>query len=273
MEELLDNRISSRMEQLKEKNGRSLSTVIMIGDPDLDTTFELLDIALEVGVDVFEIGIPINDPFLDSDTMRDSMRRAIGYASDYNFYLDTLNKLRQRYPDAIFEVMIYHETVMEIGFEKFCNALIEAQMDCVLVADAVFVGEPFLHQLDEKLLSNNIFPIRFVPQRYERSQFMDLKNNGNGFIIVQTKTDEEGQRKDVLDENKNTLIEIRNYGIDSPLIFAYGIKTPEDVRKCISLGANGVLIGTKLLDTAYNQSRNEYKTLLKQFREAASPVN
>ena len=100
------------MAQLKEENRKSLSTVIMIGDPDIDTTFELLDIAVEVGVDVFEIGIPIKDPYLDSDTMRDSMRRAIEYAPDYDFYLEALIELRNRYPEVIFEIMIYHETVM-----------------------------------------------------------------------------------------------------------------------------------------------------------------
>lgn len=261
------------MQELEAQGWNSLSVVIMIGDPDVETTFELMDIAVEVGVDVIEIGIPISRPFLDSDVMHDSMQRAIEYSSDYDTYLDTLKKLRENFPDVAFEVMIYHETVMDIGLDRFCDALIEAQMDSVLVADGVFIGSDFLEQLDKKLLPENIFPIRFVPEIYQHSQFEDLKQNANGFIVVQTKTDENGRRDKVLDDNKQTLDQIRNYGIDLPLISAYGIKNPEDIRKCISLGADGVLIGTILLDTAYKRSRNEYKYLLNQFREATSPVN
>lgn len=266
------NRITSRMHQIKSQEGKSLSVVIMIGDPDVETTFELMDIAVDVGIDVFEIGIPISNPFLDSDVMRDSMRRAIEYSSDYDTYLNTLIKLREKFPDVPFEIMIYHETVIKIGFDKFCDALIEAQMDSVLVADGVFIGQDFLEQLDKKLLPKNIFPIRFVPESYQQSQFEDLKQNANGFIIVQTKTDDNGRRDKVLDENQHTLDQIRNHGIDLPLIFAYGIKNPQNVRKCMSLGADGVLIGTKLLDTAFNRSRIEYQTILEQLREATLPV-
>ena len=268
----MKNRITTRIEQLKAKDGKSLSVVIMIGDPDIDTTFELMKIAVDMGVDVFEIGIPISNPFLDSDVMRDSMGRAIEYSSDYAIYLETLGKLRENFPEVAFEVMIYHETVMNIGLNRFCDSLIESQMDSVLVADGVFEGTQFLKQLDKKLLPENIYPIRFVPQSYNPKQLQDLKQNANGFIIVQTKTNEEGLRDNVLDENKRTLEEIRNSGILLPLIFAYGIKTPADVRKCISLGADGVLIGTILLDTAYRRSRREYKALLNQLREATAPL-
>jgi len=265
---MVKNRITSRMQQIKIQGGKSLSVVIMIGDPDVETTFELMNIAVDNGVDVFEIGIPIGTPFLDSDVMRDSMQRAIEHSSDYDTYLDILVKLRESFPNVAFEVMIYHETVMNIGFDKFCDSLIKAQMDSVLVADGVFIGQDFLEQLDRKLLPNNIFPIRFVPESYKKSQLEDLKQNANGFIIVQTKTDENGRRDKVLDDNKQTLDELRYYGIDLPLIFAYGIKNQEDIHKCISLGSDGVLIGTKLLDTAFNRPRNEYKYLLNQFREA-----
>jgi tryptophan synthase alpha chain len=269
----MENRIASRMKQLREKDGKSLSTVIMIGDPDLDTTFELLEIALDAGVDVFEIGIPISVPFLDSDVMRDSMLRALAFSPEYDFYLEALCKIRDRFPEVIVEVMIYYETVMDIGLDKFCAALEESQMDCVLVADGVFQGSKFLSVLDEKLLPRNIYPIRFVPNPYDNQQFGDLKRNAHGFVIVQTKTDAQGLRQTVLDKNKQSLEEIRLAGIDLPLIFAYGIKTPEDVRKCISLGADGVLIGTVLLDVAHRLPRADYGKLLRQLRKAAAQVS
>ena len=260
------------MQQLKVKEAKSLSIVIMIGDPDLETTFKLLEIAMDAGVDVFEIGIPMSAPYLDSQVMRDSMNRALAFSAQHDFYLEALHKIRERFPQVIVEVMIYHETVMEIGLDKFCAALEEARMDCVLVADAVFKGNAFLGLLDQKLLPGNIYPIRFVPHPYDTGQFADLKRNGRGFIIVQTKTDPQGLRPGILDENRQSLQEIRSAGIELPLIFAYGIQTPADVRKCISLGADGVLIGTVLLDTAHRLPRADYVKLLRDLRKAAAPL-
>ena len=264
----MENRIDTRMRQLAATGKKSLSIVIMIGDPDLATTVELMEIALEVGVDVFEFGIPMSDPVLDSSVMRDSMRRALAFSSNYDFYLETLSGFRERFPEAIFEIMIYHETVEKIGLEKFSTALAKSDMDCVLVADGVFKGADYLNKLDDTFLPKNIYPIRFVPHPYKLQQFDELKTNARGFIIVQTKTDAKGQRDGVLDENKQSIKEIRSAGINLPLVFAYGIKTPADAQKCISLGANGVLIGTVLLDAAHRLSRMEYKQLLRSLRQA-----
>ena len=264
----MENRIDTRMQRLAATGQKSLSIVIMIGDPDLATTYELLEIALEVGVDVFEVGIPMSDPILDSSVMRESMRRALEFSSNYDFYLETLSGLREKFPEAIFEIMIYHETVEKIGLEKFSSSLMKSRMDCVLVADGIFKGADYLKKLDDIFLPANIYPIRFVPHPYNSQQFNDLKTNARGFIIVQTKTDVNGRRDSVIDENKRSLEEIRGAGVQLPLIFAYGIKTPADARKCISLGANGVLIGTVLLDAAHRLSRMEYKELLRSLREA-----
>jgi tryptophan synthase alpha chain len=266
------NRISQRMAYLKATGGKSFSSVIMIGDPDIETTFELVKIAADCGVDVIETGIPIAQPFLDSTAMCDSMARAMAYSKDYRIYLETIEKLRQSFPDVIFEIMIYHETVMEIGLDKFCRVLANADMDCVLVADAVFKGEEFLHTLDNKLLHKGVYPIRFVPNPYNPGQFEDLKKNAKGFIVVQTMTDPQGHRDTVQEENKQTLAQIRQAGINLPLVFAYGIKTPVDVRNCIGLGADGVLIGTVLLDAAHRLSREEYKNLLISLRRAAVSI-
>jgi tryptophan synthase alpha chain len=87
------NRISQRMAHLKATGCKSFSSVIMIGDPDIETTFELVKIAEYSGVDVIETGIPIAQPFLDSTVMRDSMARAIAYSKDYRFYLKAIEKL------------------------------------------------------------------------------------------------------------------------------------------------------------------------------------
>jgi len=266
------NKISQRMAHLKATGGKSFSSVIMIGDPEIETTYELVKIAEDAGVDVIETGIPIAKPFLDSTIMRDSMVRALAYSKDYEFYLEAIGKLRQSFPDVIFEIMVYHETVMDIGLDKFCKVLADTDMDCVLVADAVFKGEEFLHTLDNTLLVKGVYPIRFVPHPYNLGQLEDLRKNAKGFIVVQTKTDPLGHRDTVQEENKQTLAQIRQAGINLPLVFAYGIKTPADIRKCIELGADGVLVGTVLLDAAHRLSRSEYKNLLISLRRATVPI-
>ena len=76
----------------------------------------------------------------------------------------------------------------------------------------------------------------------------------------------------MLDENELVLNEIRNAGIKLPLVFAYGIKTPADIQRCISMGSDGVLIGTVVLEAAYNLTRAGFQDLLTNLRQATAPV-
>ncbi len=265
----MKNRIIEKMKTLKANGGKSFSVVLMIGDPDIRTTDELVKTAIDSGVDIVELGIPFKNPFLDSLIMQESMQRSLTYSDDITIYLDYLKHIRAIYPKVPFEIMIYHDTVMEIGLKRFSESLEEAQMDAVLVADYVLQSESFLKKLDLSLSDTGIIPIRFVPHPYNPQQLDDLKEKGNGFIISQTITDESGKRKGVLDKNKEKIDFIRNNGVETPLVLAYGIKTPEDIRKCVKLGADGVLLGTVILDAAQKMQSADFSKFLSSLISAA----
>jgi len=241
----------------------------MIGDPDLEKTFENIQIAVDEGIDIVELGIPIAEPILDSRIMYESMNRALNYSNDLSSYLIALQSIRRKFPSVAFEVMVYKDTVSNIGFDKFFKGLSDTEMDAVLVADGVLHGQEYLDKVDTSLKNANCIPIRFVPHPYDPAQLPDLKSNGNGFIVVQTKTDRQGKRDSVLSTNKVTLDSIRSFGVVTPLVMAYGIKTPKDIEVCMKLGADGVLIGSSVLDAAYKYSRDEFVNLLKAYRKAA----
>lgn len=267
----MPNRILAKMEALGSIGGKSLSVVLMLGDPDFETSFERVGLAAEQGVDVVEVGIPTRNPFLDSPTMRESMSRALACSSDPLRYLNALREVRGRYPDLPLEVMIYSDTLHAIGLERYCEALGDAEMDATLVADIADQGPDYRRRLDEGLLSRDVLPIRFVPHPFRPEQVDDLRENGRGFIVVQTMTDAQGQRKAVLSENKQTLDTLRRAGIQVPLVLAYGIRTPQDVRRCMELGADGVLIGTVVLEAAHRLPKEGLAALLADLRQATAP--
>lgn len=268
----MSNRIVDKINHLDTVGANSLSVVLMLGDPDFDTTLELIEIAVAQGVDVVELGIPITDPFLDSSTMQASMRRAIEHCSDPRRYVHVLADVRQAFPDLPIEVMIYRETLEIIGIRDYADGLQEADLDATLVADAFSHPQAFRDRLDDALLPLGILPMRFVPEPYRQYHLEDVRENARGFVVVQTTTGPHGHRKTVHPENGEKLRVVRASGIDLPLVLAYGIRTPAHIRKCIELGSDGVLIGTAVLDAAHG-SRTELSELLAAYREAAGPTD
>ncbi len=264
------NRIISKMNEIISSGHKSFSVVLIIGDPSPEATNQQVQIAVECGVDIVELGIPYANPYLDSTIMKDSMKRALDWSDDPEDYLDYLKKIRKIFPEIPFEIMVYYDTVMQIGLKHFSECLKEAQIDAVLVADYVDKDEAFLNELDKSLDGTGVLPIRFVPHPFNPLQIQDLKANGRGFIIAQTMTDNSGKRKQVLAKNKEKIDFLRESGIETPIVSAYGIKTTDDIKKCIELGADGVLLGTVILDAAHSMPLQDFRYFLSSLRSAAA---
>ena len=59
------NRLTSKLQNLKENNKKALVAYLVAGDPDLDTTLDLMHLFVDSGVDVIEIGVPFTDPIAE----------------------------------------------------------------------------------------------------------------------------------------------------------------------------------------------------------------
>jgi len=264
----MQNRIEEKMNEIRGQKKKSFSIVLMIGDPTPEITIRDIEIALENGVDILELGIPYANPYLDSKIMKESMERALTWSNDPKDYMDFIKQIRDKFPSVPFEIMVYHETVMKIGIDQFANGLKKAEMDAVLVADYVDRDSEFLEKFDQSLKDSEVIPIRFVPHPYEQTQIDDLKKNGRGFVIAQTIADAEGNRKSISPKNEEKIKTLRESGVMTPIVSAYGIRTPEDIGKCIELGADGVLLGTVVLDAAFNKSQEDFSKFLKSLSDA-----
>ena len=71
------NRIDKKFSELKKINKKALVTFITAGDPDLQTTEELVIAMESAGADIIELGIPYSDPLADGPTIQESSARAL----------------------------------------------------------------------------------------------------------------------------------------------------------------------------------------------------
>lgn len=266
------NRVETRMAQLQAEGKHGLALVIMLGDPTFEKTFQLVDAAVEAGADVIELGIPSSDPFLDSPSMQSSMQRAGQHFKDsYAPYLAAIREIRQRHPDQPIEIMFYQDVIEGMGgMENFARQIADAGADAALMAEISNKPPEFRRQLGQVLSAEGIIPIRFVPDPFQPHQAAGFVEGARGFVVVQTCTDAVGRRDTVWAENRKTLDAVRALDVQVPLMVAYGIKTDEHVRACIQAGADGVLIGSVLLDAAIQLSIEEYTAMLRGFRQAAN---
>ena len=71
------NRLTNTLEDLKNNSKKALVAYLVAGDPDIETTLELMTILVESGVDIIEIGVPFTDPIAEGPIIQKAHDRAL----------------------------------------------------------------------------------------------------------------------------------------------------------------------------------------------------
>ena len=127
------NRLTNTLEDLKNKSKKALVAYLVAGDPDIETTLELMTVLVESGVDIIEIGVPFTDPIAEGPIIQKAHDRALKNNVSLKSIFEMVDKFRKNDNDTPLVLMGYLNTFI------FNKALIEDNkndvIDSVLVVD------------------------------------------------------------------------------------------------------------------------------------------
>ena len=127
------------MSKIKEAfaGGKAFIPFITCGDPDLDTTKEIVRAMEKNGADLIELGIPFSDPTAEGPVIQAANLRALtgGVTTDKIF--DMVEDLRKdvKVPMVF---MTYANVVFSYGIERFAKKAAAVGMDGVILPDVPF---------------------------------------------------------------------------------------------------------------------------------------
>ena len=112
----------------------ALIPFFVIGDPDEETSFQLIKTAIDAGADVLELGIPFSDPVADGPTIQKADIRAMKAGMTPKKALAFIKRITDYRPIPI-GLLVYYNLLYQYGVEKFFIDFKEAGGTSVLVAD------------------------------------------------------------------------------------------------------------------------------------------
>src|SRR5438874_13412665 len=116
----------------KQKPG--LVAYVTCGDPDLQTTQEIVLAAISAGAEVIELGVPFSDPVADGPVIQRASERALRQGVTLADVLALGRELR-RQSQAGLIVFSYFNPVLQFGLERFCASAADAGIDGALMTD------------------------------------------------------------------------------------------------------------------------------------------
>ena len=116
------------------ENKKAFIAFITCGDPDLDTTVEVVKEAVKNGADLIELGIPFSDPTAEGPTIQGANLRALtgGVTTDKIF--DMVKELRKDVSVPMV-FMTYANVVFSYGADRFIKTCSEIGIDGIILPD------------------------------------------------------------------------------------------------------------------------------------------
>jgi tryptophan synthase alpha chain len=242
--------------ELKEKNRSALIPFFVIGDPDFDTSLAIVKTAIDAGADVLELGIPFSDPIADGPTIQKADIRAMKSGINMKKALDFIQKVKD-YKDVPIGLLMYYNLVYQYGTEKFFSDFHKAGVNSVLIADLSVDDADEIIGPAKSVGLDTVFMVTPVtkPQRMEL-----IASITTGFIYTVSVLGVTGSREK-LSGTVGELIGKLKKLTNVPVCVGFGISKAEHAATVAKAGADGVIIGSKVVGLIENNLNNPEKML------------
>jgi len=237
------NRISRKFEQLRGENRKALVTFITAGDPDLETTVELVLTLEKAGADIIELGVPYSDPLADGPVIQQASQRALQSGTCLKKIFDAVAELRQQ-TDIPIILMTYYNPLLRHGLEKVAADAAVSGVDGFIVPDLPMEESG---ELKRELTLLNISLIPLVAPTSGLERIKQITAGGSGFIYCVSLTGVTGVREGLPDNLKEFTGAVKSVS-PVPVAVGFGISTPQQVA-AVSQYCDAVIVGSALVKT------------------------
>ena len=233
----------SRYARMFERlNGEgAFGAFLMLGDPDLETSAQLLDAVVEGGADMIEVGIPFSDPVADGPVIQAAAQRALAAGVRVSDCLALIAGFRDRHPDVPVGILTYANIV--VARTGFMRDAAEAGADSLLIADVpALEAERFTRDMAQA----GIEPVMIAAANTPDATLQRLAGLSKAYTYCVSRTGITGTHAG--GEFDPGLIQRVEAEGAPPAVFGFGISKPEHVRAALDTGAKGVICGSAIVD-------------------------
>ena len=252
-------RIKSKFEELKNSNKKGLITFVTAGDPNYDTSLEILKNLPDAGADIIEIGMPFTDPMADGPGIQASYLRALEAGQTLKKTIQLVKDFREFNSNVPIVLMGYYNPIYKYGVETFIKNIKEIGVDGIIVVDLPPEAD---RELCIPANEKGIDFIRLATPTSNEDRLPKIVNNASGFLYYVSVAGITGSKAPEIFSIESKIKIIRNF-TDIPIAVGFGIKTPEQAVN-IAKTADAVVVGSAIIDKineAYKKDKNNIKLI------------
>ena len=218
----------------------ALMPYLMGGFPEMESSRAIGRAYADAGADLVELGVPYSDPLADGPVIQAAGTRALRSGATLDGVLGVCEDLTPRLPVVL---MVYANMVYARGLEAFTAALRDAGACGLIVPDLPIEEAPLvLDACDAAGLA--LVPLVAPTSPDERMSRIGAR--ARGFLYTVAVTGITGERA-ALEDSWAPIVARARAHTAVPVALGFGIATSEQARAAADAGADGVIVGTRLV--------------------------
>jgi len=238
-----DGRIERRFAALKAEGRGGLVTFLTAGDPDPETSREIVLGLPTAGADLIELGMPFSDPMADGPAIQASSLRALKNGATLAKTLDLVRSFREQDDDTPIILMGYYNPIYMYGVEAFLSDAKAAGVDGLIIVDLPPEEDS---ELCIPAIDADIRWIRLATPTTDAQRLPKVLNNASGFVYYVSILGITGTASVPEEATRNAVDYLKSH-TDLPVAVGFGIKTPE-MAATIARTADAAVVGSAIVE-------------------------
>lgn len=241
---------------LAKQKKAALIPFFVVGDPDFDTSLDIVKAAIDAGADILELGIPFSDPIADGPTIQKADIRAMRSGMTVAKAREFIQKVKD-YKDIPIGLLMYYNLVYQYPTEKFFVDFHKAGVNSVLVAD---LSIDDADEIIPPAAAAGLDTVFIVTPNTDAERMKIIASKTTGFIYTVSVLGVTGSRDELSDTVEELVGKLKKL-TRVPVCVGFGISKPEHAATIARAGADGVIIGSKIVELIEKNPDNKDKCI------------
>jgi len=214
------------------------------GDPNYEDSIEYVEALASGGADAIELGLPFSEPIAEGTTIQNAIVRALESGMTPERFFEFVEDVDV---DVPLVCMTYYNLIYQYGSSDGPRDFVEKAADIgiegFVVPDLPAEEAGPLREACDEFGLDLVFIVAptTTGDRLER-----MREQVSGYVYVQARLGVTGARDDVDDTTEESLARLSKW--DVPKAVGFGIKTGDHAERIVASGADGVIVGSALVD-------------------------
>jgi tryptophan synthase alpha chain len=259
----MKNRITEKFSELAKSDESALIGYVVAGYPDFRTSKQIINALVKGGADIIEVGIPFSDPIADGPTIQLASNESLKKGMTPTRALKLVRLVRQQHPSLPLLAMTYSNIVIRAGMKKFMYQSKQCGLDGFILPDMPIEEADTYSSIASKL---DLATVYLVSPNTPKTRLHEIASRTSGFLYVVSVYGTTGARSSFQRYTLGTIKAVKDAARrEIPVAVGFGISTPAHVRQMIGAGADGVIIGSAIVNKISSSSGKKMLHELQNF--------